>query len=139
MDTWLRDHLIANGTIAESGSSRRAKPRRCPRCNAHIIQGDDAAHGAVEEHADPVPLTTLGEVLALAEGRRTVDLVIETGKPVLHYRDPHHIAGLPAGAGPRRDTLRTHQCGTEPPTGPLVADTTLATPRRATTGEGPDF
>lgn len=124
--TWLRDHLIRKGVITERGVSRRARPRICLRCGLVALVGLDDERCALEVHADPVPLSTLGEALALIEGRRTLALHHEAARFVLDVREADHIADRPAGATAREDVLRQHRCGTGPPAGPLAAASSFA-------------
>ena len=126
METWLRDHLIRTGHITETGVTRAAKIRGCPmRCGSFVLVGlDDAHQCALEARADPIPVSALGEALALVEGRRTWSLHREAGRWVLDPRDDHHIAGYPAGTRLREDVLREHRCGIGVPTGALAAAST---------------
>lgn len=121
MIPWLKQHLIDAGHLTETGLTRTARPRRCRSCNQPVIAGLDNDRCALEVHADPVPLSALGEALALLEGRRTVALAHEGGRWVIHVRDDFQIRGRPAGTTPRWDVLRSHVCGSNPPTGPATA------------------
>lgn len=114
METWLRDHLIASGAMTESGLTRRAKPRRCNRCNAVVVVGLDADVCAFEVRVDPQPLNAAGELLALLEGRRTLTLHGAASGRMLDPRWPEHIRTAPAGTTPREDALREHRCDTPP-------------------------
>lgn len=121
MDPWLRRHLANTGVMTEEGITRKARPRRCRRCNAVIIVGLDADQCAVQVHADPTPLNAAGELLALAEGRRTLSLLVTGGGRVLEPRRPEDIRRLPPQApGVREDVLREHRCGTPPPPEPTT-------------------
>lgn len=124
MDPWLKQLLIDNGSMTETGITRAAKPRRCKQCNQPIIVGLNDDQCAFETHADPQPLSALGEAIALLEGRTTIALANEGGRWVLHRRDDFQIRGRPAGTTPRWDVLRTHTCGTPTPTGPTAAPST---------------
>lgn len=105
----LVDALIRTGRLTETGLSRRARPRPCPRCGTWTIAGLDADRCALEAHCDPTPLTALGEVIALASGRRTLELVRTRGRLELEQRWADHIADQPAGTT-RGDVLATHLC-----------------------------
>lgn len=121
MDRWLRTHLIDSGVMTETGATRKARPRRCRRCNDVVVIGLDATQCAIEVHVDPQPLNSLGELLALAEGRRTLSLVATAGGRVLEPRRPEDIRRLPpATPGIREDVLREHRCGTGPPPPPAI-------------------
>lgn len=109
--TWLRDHLLRTGHMTETGVSRSAKLRTC-RCGEQVVFGLDDVMCALEVHVDPVPVSPLGEALALIEGRRTLALHREGAKFVLDVRSSSHIVKRPAGAGTREDVLRQHRCDT---------------------------
>jgi hypothetical protein len=68
---------------------------------------------AFEAACDPEPLTMLGEVSALAAGRRTLNLVQRAGRFELDQRWAEHID---AGRS-RLDVLASHLCGR-----PIVGD-----------------
>lgn len=126
---WLVDHLRATGALTETGLSRRARPRRCYRCRAWTVTGLDADVLALEAACDPTPLSALGEVLALATGRRTVDLVATRGRLELEQRWADHIAAFPPGSG-HGDVLAEHRCGLPVPDS-WAAPSTHPPPRRA--------
>lgn len=108
---WLLDHLIAGGHLTETGLGRAARIRTCS-CGAPTLSGLDADICALEAHADPDPLTPLGEALAHVEGRRTWALDI---------RDHTHINRPP----------RRHQATRRrPPPTPLPHRTTHRRPHR---------
>lgn len=115
MDTWLRDHLVRSGHMTEYGVARKARIRRCPNCPHDVLVGLDADTCALEVHADPHPLSPLGEALALLQNRRTLHLRREGGGWVLDPRTDHDIAARPAGTGKRVDVLGQHHCATGPP------------------------
>lgn len=140
MGGWLTDHLIRTGHLTETGVGRGAKIRTCDRCQARVLAGLDADRCAFEVHADPVPLSALGEALAQLEGRRTVALHRAGGRWELDTRDSHDIAARPAGATPREDVLRVHRCGDPDPPAPLIADSRFPeTQTTTTTGDTPPF
>jgi hypothetical protein len=138
-ETWLRDHLIRTGRMTERGITRRARIRTCRRCNADVLAGLDNFTGALEVAADPVPLSPLGEAVALAKGHRTFALHQEAGSWVLDRRDDEHIAHHPAGTRTHEDVVPSHVCGTAW-TGPLTAPTRFPETRPpAPTGSTPPF
>lgn len=106
----LRDHLVATGAMTPNGTTRRAQPRRCRTCNAHVITGLDADIAALAVIADPTPLDPTGELLALVHGRRTFTLDHDSGRLVLNYRDGGRIRYRPPG-GARYDVVPDHACG----------------------------
>lgn len=119
--TWqqLRDHLAQTGRMQPDGTTRRAQPRLCRRCNAHVIVGLDCDLVALPAQVDPTPLTAAGEVVALAQARRTLRLTPDGGRHTLDYRDSWRITGHPAETCV---VLPEHRCG-EPLAGALVAPT----------------
>lgn len=106
---WLVDRLIHTGAMTETGLTRRARPRPCASCGAWTVCGLDADMLALEARCDTTPLTALGEVLVLATGRRTAELVQTRGRFQLEQRWADHIESRPAGAG-RYDVLAEHRC-----------------------------
>lgn len=126
MNTWLRDHLVRAGHMTETGATRRARIKRCPRCRELVVVGLDGVMCALEVHADPVPLSPLGEALSLATGRRTVALHREGGRYVIDPRTDTDITHHPAGAGEREDVLRSHVCADNDMPAALSARTSFA-------------
>lgn len=85
---------------------RSAGLTRCTHCRAAILYGLDADLCALSVRADPTPLTLLGEVLALMDGRATYSLVTADGRKLLDIRDEWMIAGTR-----RWPVLPAHKCG----------------------------
>lgn len=137
MNPWLIDHLVRSGALTESGLTRRARPRRCPGCGTWTLAGLDADVCALEAHADPTPLTPLGEVAALLGGVRTVELVNSGGRHQLEQRLPDHIEGRPACSG-RFDVLALHRCG-QPIPRQFAAASAFTPKTAAATTEEPPF
>jgi hypothetical protein len=110
--TWtrLRDHLINTGAMTPNGTTRRAQPRLCHTCDAHVITGLDDNIAALAVIADPTPLDQLGELTALTQGRRTFTLETDGPRLVLNYRDAGRIQHRPP-CGHRYDVLPSHTCG----------------------------
>jgi hypothetical protein len=123
----LRDHLVASGAMHPNGTTRRAQPRRCRTCNAHVITGLDSDLTALAVIADPTPLDAIGEVLAIATARPTYTLEHDGPRLVLNYRDPGRIQHRPPG-GARYDVLPDHVCGRQLP---AVRSNTLTAARIA--------
>ena len=123
--TWLRDHLLRTGHIAETGVSRGAKLRRCRRCGVFVLTGLDADMCALEVQADPTPLSPLGEAFAVVEGRRTFALHRAGGRWEIDWRDAGDIASHPAGSARREDVLRQHRCGDQDQPAALTAASTF--------------
>lgn len=124
---WLLAHLQTAGHLTANGIGRRARPRTC-RCGNQILAGLDDDTAALEAHADPWPLTALGEALAHIEGRHAWALHHHGGRYVLDWRDASRITHQPAGSRTRMDVLREHRCGTPPPVGQLIAPSSFRTP-----------
>lgn len=100
----------------------------CATCKAPVVTGLDDLVCAVDARADAVPLSPLGEALALLGGRATYEL--RAGKPPrIARRGVRAIASRPAGATTRTtrraheayDVLAAHQC-------PPIAAESLAAP-----------
>lgn len=135
---WLIEQLIRSGTLTETGLSRRARPRPCARCHTWTVCGLDADTLALEAHCDPQPLTPLGEVIALATGRRTLELVRTRGRLELEQRWADHIESRLAGNTPGADVLATHRCG-QPIAASYSTTSVHAPPTRTATAEEPGF
>ncbi|WP_067428314.1 hypothetical protein [Nocardioides jensenii] len=123
MPDWLREQLQRQGVLSITGINRRAQARSCT-CGAQILAGLDATIAALQVFVDPIPLSPLGEAMALLEGRRAVSLNREGGTWVLNDRYDLQIEGWPAGTKRGEDVLREHRCGSSPLTQPLMADST---------------
>jgi hypothetical protein len=119
LSDWLKAHLEKTGVIDSDGIGRRARVRTCRGCSNTVLIGLDGDTCALVVEADPVPLSPLGEALALIEGRRTVTLSREGGRYVLGIRYDLMIEAHAAGTQLNTDILRSHRCGTDVPTGPL--------------------
>jgi len=96
--------------MSPKGTTRRAQPRLCRTCNAHVVTGLDADLAALDILADPTPLDQLGELTALIQGRPTYTLEHDGPRLVLNYRDSGRIRHRPPG-GIRYDVLPAHACG----------------------------
>lgn len=133
---WIVERLIRSGAMTETGLTRRARPRPCPTCGTWTVCGLDADTLALEARCDVTPLTALGEVLVLATGRRTVELIHTRGRLQLEQRWADHIEGRPAGGLPGLspyDVLAEHRCGQPIP--PAYAAQTVHQPPSTTTRE----
>lgn len=95
--------------IDGSRLGRRIAATTCRGCGQVVYRGLDASRCALETITDIRPLTALGEVEALRDGRRTYRL---RGRE-LDRRDRWSIPGHP----PAPDTLvlPEHRCGHPPP------------------------
>lgn len=114
--THIRRHLEATGVLARDGISRRAKTTFCADCHRPVVRGLDADVAALVAVVDPAPLTPVGEVLALAAGRRTYDLTWRGARYELDPREPGHIRTRPASR--KYHVTADHQCGNSLPAFP---------------------
>lgn len=80
------------------------------RCRMATLAGLDRDRAALVVHVEPYPISPVGEVAALRDGRATYQ-VAPWG---LLQRTAHHIRQTPAG---QRTVLAKHRCGE-----PLPAD-----------------
>jgi hypothetical protein len=87
--------------------SRSAQPARCPRCRGQVLAGLDADRCGLPTVVEPVPLSNVGEVLALLAGRRTYDVL--AGE--LHERLSAHLRAQPADSGV---VVAQHLCNSRP-------------------------
>ena len=111
------------GTGNRNGNGDRTHP--CRKCSQPVITGLDAPRAGFLVTVDPCPLSLVGEVQALTDGRRTYDLV--AGK--IRRRLDWHIRAMPAST--RHPTLAEHRCG-QPLPDAWLAPTVPATPPRDT-------
>lgn len=100
-------------------SPRTARPGRCRTCKATILRGLDADLCAFPTTADPIPLSPIGEALALLAGRQTFHLRRTPGTTDLQLdrRDQWQIAGQPAATPDSlfpADTVAEHKCWSPP-------------------------
>jgi hypothetical protein len=114
----LAAHLAAvTAQDPGSGNSDRARPRRCPACNAPVLIGLDDTLAAFRAVVDPTPLDRAGEVAALLTDRDTYRLT-DPPRVSLRRRDRWQIQGRPADT---TTVLPAHACGA--PLGQPVAPT----------------
>lgn len=126
---WLRDHLTQLGRWNVDGVSRRASLRRCRTCGEPVVAGLDAERCGLPALVQPDPLDVVGELLAVAGGRRTFALHgLAIARPELDRRDRFHIAGSPANTERAPYVVGEHRCREPLPT----AAKPILTGRRAT-------
>lgn len=106
--TWLKAQLEDRGLWNGDGINRRAKVRR-HTCGAHVVAGLDDPRCAIPVIADTVPLSALGEALALVAGRSTYALRRGAGAAEIDHRSQAHIKGSPAGTA-GYDVVAEHRC-----------------------------
>lgn len=103
--TWLQAHLDSLGLWNTDGISRRARGRHCRTCRAPILTGLDDDRCGLPVTADPAPIDEVGELIALAAGRRTFDL---RQRPTLRL---NHRPTWRIGKPRQHDVLAEHRCG----------------------------
>ncbi|MET9517009.1 hypothetical protein [Streptomyces sp. NPDC002994] len=92
-------------------SADHARDTTCPRCGAPILTARAGRIAALDVTADPQPLDTAAEILALLEGRLTWHLVEGAlGTRRITWRGTTHIRAGPA----RHPVLRDHHCPPQP-------------------------
>ena len=116
LPSWLVRQLEADGHIID-GATRTARAAKCRRCGAPVVVGltpEPCGHRAV---LDPTPLSMLGEIQALCDGRFTYDLGVHGRRLEIEDRDASVIEGSPAEKPDtyRRasDVLAAHKCSGE--------------------------
>jgi len=83
----------------------------CPRCGAPVLTARAGRIAALDVIADPEPVDTTGEILALLDGRLTWHLVIGAlGHRRITWRGTTHIRAGPA----RHPVLADHVCPPQP-------------------------
>jgi hypothetical protein len=105
---WLWRHLEETGAGNPDRIGRQVRATVCRTCHAPTLTGLDNDMCAGVAHADPTPLSPLGEALALLGGRNTYTLHQASGRLELQIRDQWQIQGSPAGT--RHDVLPAHTC-----------------------------
>lgn len=105
---WLLKHLETIGAMGPDRIGRAARLHHCKDCGRYILTGLDNDLCAGVAHADPTPLSPLGEALALVGNRRTYTLHQASGRLELQLRDHWQIKGGPAGT--THDVLPEHTC-----------------------------
>lgn len=109
---WLFRHLVATGVIDETGVNDRPKARRCRGCGADtLVAWRDGILDPVA--VDPVELTPLGELQALAAGRETFQHW-GGAHGGLDTRRAKTITRQPAG-NPSWPVRPEHRCTSPPP------------------------
>lgn len=106
---WLVRHLQNIGAMGNDYVGRRARATRCRYCPCSILVGLDGDRCAWVARVDPLPLSPIGEALAILSGRTTYALHVGIGRLELQVRDRWQITGAPAGT--RYDVLAAHVCG----------------------------
>lgn len=107
------------GKPIASPTARGLHARWC-QCGAPILTGLDGDLCAFDATVDWTPLDVLGELVAIAQHRRTyqVERLHGDGSPALTRRTPRMIRGWPPGTrlhSRRCDVVPEHQCGATPP------------------------
>ncbi len=100
-------------------------------CGAHVIVGLDADTAALVARCEPYPLSPIGEVEAMRDGRDTYRVMWGA----LDRRDRWNIPGQPPAPG--RPVLAAHRCGDPLPAAWLAPPSPR--PRPSTADEGMPF
>lgn len=112
-----RAAIALTGAVTERGISRRLAATVCRHCHVPTVCALDADVCAFEVALDPTPLDPIGEVLALAAGRTTYDVVSAKTGPQIEPRNPFRIA-----QSRRHQVLAEHRCGQPLPADPGSAN-----------------
>lgn len=117
MDAWLKAHLLARGVLDSDGVSRRVSSSRCPECRAAVLRGLDSDRCGWPVVASIDSVDQLGELLAIANGLRTFDLIPRQVKSSTGWQlDGRRSAHI---AKPRRHQVHAeHRCGLVLPAAP---------------------
>lgn len=124
----VRTHLETTTGVDPTGTRRAAARTTCRTCRAPVIRALDGDVLAFEVTADPIPLDPVGELLAIAAGRRTYDAVTVRGRIELEPRRPTHIPIR------RHPILADHHCGH-----PIPAAVTTDADAQEATNDAPPF
>jgi hypothetical protein len=100
---WLKDR------IGEPTRGRGCRATKCLVCKSDVLAGFDDDFAARAVVVDPMPLSPLGEALALIENRRSYELGRYGAGLALSLRDHWQIAGRPASD--ETIVLTDHRCG----------------------------
>ena len=115
MPPWLTQHLIESGAITTDSASRNARAQHCRQCGTLVLRGLDEQHCAFDTTVDINPVTHIGEIIALARGKRSYFLLREATSSghstwTINRRElHHHQANKPA------IIVVEHRCGTQTP------------------------
>ena len=107
----IRAMLEAQGLMVDR-MTRRVSARTCRECHAPILAAIAGDVAGIPAYVDPVPLSPLGEALAVLCGRYTCSLRPAARGLRLDLRDSYHITEA-AGSG-RYDVVAQHRCGAAP-------------------------
>lgn len=98
--------MIPAWLLAKQGGILRAASLGTCRCGQPVLQGLDADRAALTATCDIAPINEIGELVALAQGRRTYDLVGGYQRKELEYRYEWNIKKKR-----RYPVLAEHKCG----------------------------
>lgn len=106
---WLWRHLEQTGVVGPDRVGRSVRATACRTCCGQTLTGLDNDRCAVVAHADPEPVSPLGEALALLAGRKTYALHPSANGYELVLRYDKQIAAAPPGTR-GYDVLAEHAC-----------------------------
>lgn len=100
-------HLHPGIAAKLAATADHAKPGTCPRCGAPVLTARAGRVAALDVIADPEPIDTTAEILALLKGRLTWHLVTTAlGTRRITWRSSTQIRAGPA----RYPVLVDHTC-----------------------------
>jgi hypothetical protein len=91
-------------SLQNPASALHAVIAGCPRCRCLVIRALDAPVAAFDIRLDPEPLTEIGELTALLDGRMTYDLLPIAGHHEIANRDQWRMRQR------KHPVLATHKC-----------------------------
>lgn len=110
--------IEATGAVTPERISRAVSRHICRHCQSPTLRALDGDVLAFDVTVNPDPIDELGELLAIATGRRTYDAITTTGRMELEPRRPAHIPNR------RHPVLAEHRCHEPLPTARTRRDET---------------
>jgi hypothetical protein len=114
MPEWLARKLENDGVIdfshAGPPATRRTRAILCPGCRRPIMRGLMPLPTPWPVDADPTPLSSLGEALALLAGVKTYELSWSFDHYEIRHREWSMVTYGPADTLKESDVLGAHNC-----------------------------